>query len=123
MHTLFITFGSCVLTNSYNQIDHHKEEEHLQVLKQQVKKMLVAGDTPQHELICLIDDIQRLGLSYHFEAEFDTILQHINNNFQELYCSKNDVGLLEVGLCFRLLRQQGHDVSSGRLTLLSSFKI
>ncbi|KAL8132489.1 hypothetical protein AgCh_008108 [Apium graveolens] len=89
-----------------------KEEEHLQVLKQEAKKILVAGDTPQHELISLIDDIQRLGLSYHFEAELDTLLQHLNNSFHELYCSKNDVSLLEVGLCFRLLRQQGCDVSS-----------
>lgn len=120
---MFITLVAFVLTNSYNQIDDHKEEEHLQVLKQQVKKMLVPGDTPQQELIYLIDDIQRLGLSYHFEAEFDTLLQHLNNSFHQLYCSKNDVGLLEVGLCFRLLRQQGHDVSSGRSITLSALKI
>ncbi|KAK1401041.1 (-)-germacrene D synthase [Heracleum sosnowskyi] len=89
-----------------------KEEEHLQLLRQQVKKMLVAGDTTQHELISLIDDIQRLGLSYHYEAELDTLLEHIKESFHELYCGENDVGLHDVALCFRLLRQQGHDVSS-----------
>ncbi|XP_063945312.1 sesquiterpene synthase 2-like [Daucus carota subsp. sativus] len=89
-----------------------KEEEHLQLLKQEVKKMLSAGERSQQELISLIDDIQRLGLSYHFEAEIDTLLQHLKERFGVYYGTKTDDDLHDVALCFRLLRQQGHNVSS-----------
>ncbi|KAL1802498.1 hypothetical protein ACET3Z_031145 [Daucus carota] len=88
------------------------EEKHLQVLKEEAKQMLVAGDTPQCKIISFIDDIQRLGLAYHFEAELDAILQHLKDSFLQLYCSKDDVDLHDAALCFRLLRQQGHVVSS-----------
>ncbi|KAK1380669.1 (-)-germacrene D synthase [Heracleum sosnowskyi] len=90
----------------------HKEEVHFQLLKEEVKKMLVARDTTQEALISLIDDIQRLGLSYHFEAEIETLLQHIKDSFREFYGSKTDDDLHVVALCFRLLRQQGHFISS-----------
>ncbi|KAK1386307.1 Germacrene D synthase [Heracleum sosnowskyi] len=90
----------------------HEEEVHLQLLKEEVKKMLGARDAPQQKLINFIDDIQRLGLSYHFEAELETLLQHIKDSFREYYCSKTDDDLHDVALCFRLLRQKGHFVSS-----------
>nr|K4L9M2.1 RecName: Full=Sesquiterpene synthase 1; AltName: Full=D-cadinene synthase STS1 [Thapsia garganica]AFV09098.1 sesquiterpene synthase 1 [Thapsia garganica] len=89
-----------------------KEEEKLQLLKQEVKKMLTAGDTSQQDLICLIDDIQRLGLSYHFEAEIDTLLQHVKHSYVEHYGKKNHDNLHDVALSFRLLRQEGHNISS-----------
>lgn len=76
--------------------------------------MLLARDTPQQELISLIHDIQRLGLSYHFEAELKNILQQIKDSFSEYYSSKKDSDLHDVALCFQLLRQQGHFVSPGR---------
>lgn len=100
----------------------HKEEAHLQ-LKEQVQKMLMARDTPQRELLSLIDDIQRLGLSYHFEAELETLLEHIKDSFRENYGSKTNNDLHDVALCFRLLRQQGHVVSSGRSISSSSLVI
>nr|AUZ98407.1 germacrene D synthase [Trachyspermum ammi] len=99
--------------SSFEKTDlEHKEEEHLQLLKQEVKKMLTAGDRTQQELMSLIDDIQRLGLSYHFEAEIDTLLLHFKDNFREYYGRKTDDDLHDVALCFRLLRHQGHSVSS-----------
>lgn len=75
--------------------------------------MLIPGDTPLPGLISLIDDIQRLGISYHFEAELNTLIQHIMDSFQDNCCGKNDDDLHDVALCFRLLRQEGHNVSSG----------
>ncbi|XP_017239117.2 sesquiterpene synthase 2-like [Daucus carota subsp. sativus] len=89
-----------------------KEEEKLQLLKQEVKKMLMAGDTPQQKLLYLIDDIQRLGLSYHFETEIERSLQHVKDSFLEYYGTKNHDNLHDVALSFRLLRQEGHNVSS-----------
>ncbi|KAK1357178.1 (-)-germacrene D synthase [Heracleum sosnowskyi] len=99
-------------SNEAKSVDDQKEEEHLKLLKQEAKKMLTAGDKTRKELISLVDDIQRLGLSYHFEAEFDKLLQKINDSFHEYYGSKNDDDLHDISLCFRLLRQQGYNVSS-----------
>ncbi|XP_074324517.1 sesquiterpene synthase 2-like isoform X1 [Apium graveolens] len=90
----------------------HKEEGHLQLLKDEVRKMLVEREKPQQELLGLIDDIQQLGLCYHFESEIEDLLGQINDSFGENYGKRNDVGLHDVALCFRLLRQQGHFVSS-----------
>ena len=89
------------------------------MLKEEAKQMLVAGDTPQCKIISFIDDIQRLGLAYHFEAELDAILQHLKDSFLQLYCSKDEVDLHDAALCFRLLRQQGHVVSSGSLIVIN----
>ncbi|KAK1366874.1 hypothetical protein POM88_042435 [Heracleum sosnowskyi] len=93
-----IVFGE---TNSYTY------SAHSQPLKQEAKKMLVAKDRSHLELIILIDDIHLLGLSYHFEAEIEELLQQIKDNFREIYTD-----LHHVALCLRLLRQQGHVVSS-----------
>ncbi|KAL3504240.1 hypothetical protein ACH5RR_034081 [Cinchona calisaya] len=80
------------------------------VLKEQVKMMLddqVMGSLNQLELI---DNLQRLGLSCHFEDKIQSILggiyhrNHVNN-------MPNQSGLHETALEFRLLRQYGFDVS------------
>ncbi|WOG83243.1 hypothetical protein DCAR_0102418 [Daucus carota subsp. sativus] len=89
-----------------------QEEEKLQLLKQEVKKMLTGAEIPLQELICLIDDIQRLGLSYHFEAEIDKLLHCVKDSFIDYYGTKNNDNLHDVALSFRLLRQEGHNVSS-----------
>ncbi|KAK1386306.1 putative terpene synthase [Heracleum sosnowskyi] len=100
----------------------HEEEVHLKLLKEEVKKMWGARDAPHQKLINFIDDIQRLGLSYHFEAELETLLQHIKDSFGEYYCSKTDDDLHDVALCFRLLGQKGHFVSSGEHIRSMRFK-
>ncbi|KAI4334064.1 hypothetical protein L6164_018801 [Bauhinia variegata] len=55
----------------------------------------------------LIDDIQRLGLSYHFEKEIAEAL-HSYVSFQRCH---GTTSLHEAALTFRLLRQHGYDVS------------
>uniref|UniRef100_A0A2N9HVV0 Terpene synthase N-terminal domain-containing protein n=1 Tax=Fagus sylvatica TaxID=28930 RepID=A0A2N9HVV0_FAGSY len=66
----------------------------------------------------LIDILQKLGLSYHFEDEINKLLKSIYNNV-----SNNDTwdkeGLYAAALKFRLLRQHGYNVSQ---ELFSSFK-
>ncbi|KAG6685677.1 hypothetical protein I3842_12G123700 [Carya illinoinensis] len=62
----------------------------------------------------LIDAIQRLGVSYHFESEIDSLLQEI---YKYYYYSEDEPeisghGLYTVALCFRLLRQQGYNIPS-----------
>nr|AZL40027.1 sesquiterpene synthase [Thapsia villosa var. laciniata] len=100
----------------FNTSDHATPDsdtvEKIQELKEKVKKMLLeAAHQPQQELK-LINDIQRLGVAYHFEVEIDGALKRLNDTYQELCGTKNEDDLHIVALCFRLLRQHGYNVSS-----------
>lgn len=81
--------------------------------------MLTAATETLTEKLGLIDAIQRLGLSYHFESEIDEILKEVHANPP---CFINgdkddDLNLCTVALWFRLLRQQGYSVSCGTFSL------
>lgn len=57
----------------------------------------------------MIDNIQGLGIDFHFLHEIDQILHIVYKKFnQNKGCYDRD--LREVALCFRLLRQEGHNV-------------
>ena len=63
----------------------------------------------------LIDILQRLGISYHFEGEIKRILEGLNNNIDhgsdaDTLKTKN---LYATALKFRLLRQHGYIVPPG----------
>ena len=65
------------------------------------------------EQLELIDILQRLGLSYHFEGEIKRILEglfNINDHGDDKWKTKN---LYATTLKFRLLRQHGYSVSQG----------
>jgi (-)-alpha-terpineol synthase len=82
------------------------------MLKAQVRMMLHNVVDPLEQLE-LIDILQRLGLSYHFEGEIKRILQDLYN----INDHGGDVGktkdLYATALKFRLLRQHGYNVSQG----------
>nr|Q9FXY7.1 RecName: Full=(E)-beta-farnesene synthase; Short=AaFS; AltName: Full=Terpene synthase 10 [Artemisia annua]CAC12731.1 putative sesquiterpene cyclase [Artemisia annua] len=85
-------------------------------LKEEVKKELItikgSNEPMQHvKLIELIDAVQRLGIAYHFEEEIEEALQHIHVTYGEQWVDKEN--LQSISLWFRLLRQQGFNVSSG----------
>ncbi|CAK9157540.1 unnamed protein product [Ilex paraguariensis] len=67
--------------------------------------MMIEKATEPLDQLELIDNLQRLGVSYHFEDEIKRILENIysNNKWQ-----KED--LYAAALRFRLLRQHGYDV-------------
>ena len=77
-------------------------------LKQEVRKMLSQVANPLDQLE-LIDDLQRLGVAYHFNIEIRNILESLYKN-KDAIRSKN---LHATALEFRILRQHGYDVSSG----------
>ena len=66
------------------------------------------------EQLELIDTLQRLGLSYHFESEMKRILEGLYNNY---HCgnTRKEENLYVTALKFRLLRQHGYKVSEGNL--------
>nr|WAB71041.1 (-)-bornyl diphosphate synthase [Mentha longifolia] len=72
-----------------------------------VVKKLLEEESSWFGQLELIDDLQRLGLSYHFEDEIRQILSSIY--LDDKYCKKMD--LYSTSLCFRLLRQHGFKVS------------
>ncbi|KAJ8636407.1 hypothetical protein MRB53_010674 [Persea americana] len=71
------------------------------------------------EEIIMIDEIQRLALAYQFEKE-------INDALEQIYDANVDYDDLKtVALRFRLLREEGYNVSSGELSplnVLNKFK-
>ena len=85
----------------------------INVLVEQVRMMLHKVGDPLEQLE-LIDVLQRLGLSYHFEAELKRILEALYSNDHggdtDTWKTKN---LYATALKFRLLRQRGYSVSQG----------
>ncbi|KAK4340872.1 hypothetical protein RND71_039373 [Anisodus tanguticus] len=74
-------------------------------LKESVRMMLNEKDMRLLDQLELIDNLQRLGIHYHFEVEIKRIIEitYLNNfdNCEELYA---------ISLHFRLLRQEGYQV-------------
>ncbi|KAI3468316.1 hypothetical protein Pfo_024979 [Paulownia fortunei] len=83
--------------------------EEIEVLKEEVRSMIVATDRKMAEKLNLIDSIERLGVSYLFENEIEEQIQ----NFYNARPSLESDDLHTVALYFRLLRQHGHDIPSG----------
>ena len=82
----------------------------LQELKEEVRSMFVTTKKFSKKL-SLIDSIQCLGLSYHFDDEINEVLMLMKNP-----CNVDDEheDLYITALRFRLLRQQGFFVSCGK---------
>ena len=82
-------------------------------LKKEVKRKLTAAAVANpSQLLNFIDAVQRLGVAYHFEQEIEEALQHICNSFHD--CNDMDGDLYNIALGFRLLRQQGYNISCGK---------
>ncbi|XP_076938731.1 R-linalool synthase QH5, chloroplastic-like [Bidens hawaiensis] len=79
-------------------------------LKDAVKMMIHKVASPLSTLE-LVDDLQRLGISYHFEDEIRNLLEVIYNNHYKTHDQWNTMDLNLKALGFRLLRQHGFQVS------------
>nr|QQG64114.1 TPS3 [Parthenium argentatum] len=91
------------------------EKQAVEELKEEVRKELMikasSNEPLQHmKMIDLIDVVQRLGIAYHFEDEIEEALQHIYVTYGEKWIGHNN--LQNIALWFRLLRQQGFNLSS-----------
>ena len=101
-------------------------------LKDEVKSNLIMMRASSHEpmehlkLIELIDVIQRLGIAYHFEQQIEEALQHIYVITSDEHWIDISNNLQSVSLWFRVLRQNGFNVSSGnyyKFTIFMFFTI
>lgn len=107
------------------QRDAH-EEQQLQQLKEEVRRLMSTPDDKPTQKLHLIDAIQRLGMTYHFENEIDKELKYIHDMYDQ-YNQEDIDGDVEdfysIALRFRLLRQQGYNVSCGKYPFMVSLKI
>ncbi|KAI3822623.1 hypothetical protein L1987_10218 [Smallanthus sonchifolius] len=81
-------------------------------LKDAVKMMIREVGNPLNTLE-LVDDLQRLGISYHFEDEIRDLLERIHYNYYKTHDKWNRLDLNLKALGFRLLRQHGYQVPQG----------
>ncbi|KAJ0778809.1 putative beta-farnesene synthase [Helianthus annuus] len=81
-------------------------EELIEVVRKELK------NKSSSEPMQLIDQVQRLGIAYHFEDEIEEILHHVYATYGDDILVNNH-SLQSVSLWFRLLRQHGFNVSSG----------
>ncbi|GAB4846238.1 hypothetical protein Ancab_025237 [Ancistrocladus abbreviatus] len=104
-------WGDHFIINSDENTDTYVWQREANELKETVRNMLAAtAKLPQK--LKLIDETQRLGIAYHFEAEIEEELAQIFNAYQK----DNDGGdddLQTTALQFRLLRQHGYNVLCG----------
>lgn len=61
----------------------------------------------------LIDDLQRLGIGYHFEDDIRDVLEMIYNHYYESEVKWDGLDLNLRALGFRLLRQHGYQIPQG----------
>ncbi|KAK7324161.1 hypothetical protein VNO77_27684 [Canavalia gladiata] len=88
----------------------YKEEKYLdqsKVLREEVRIMF--GRLENHlDQLEFIDELQRLGVAYHFTNEIKNIL----DNIYKMDAFKRNKNLRATALEFRLLRQHGYDIST-----------
>ncbi|KAL1535656.1 (-)-5-epieremophilene synthase STPS3-like [Salvia divinorum] len=88
-----------------------KYSKAVEVLKNDVRSLLTAPEIKMIDTMNLIDTLERLGVSYHFENEIEEKLQqffHLNTNYHD----DEAYDLYTVALHFRLFRQHGHRIST-----------
>ncbi|CAA2966126.1 vetispiradiene synthase 2-like [Olea europaea subsp. europaea] len=87
-----------------------KYAKEIEGLKNEVRSMLTAPGKDMVETMNLIDTLERLGVSYHFENEIEELLERFSN--LNVNYADEAYNLYTVGLHFRLFRQHGHRISS-----------
>ncbi|KAL3719366.1 hypothetical protein ACJRO7_004342 [Eucalyptus globulus] len=99
-------------SNSMDDGHDQQAEQEIQKLKDEVKWMLCAHADKPSLKPDMIDQIQRLGIAYHFASEIDNVLKKLSETY---FVSNNgdhdNDDLYTVALLFRLLRQQGYRIS------------
>jgi (-)-germacrene D synthase len=91
-------------------------KKQVKIQKEEVRKIFLCSKNDIEQKLNFIDSLQRLGISYHFEREIDEALEQIfHNTFtnnKEITSKEGSLHFL--ALAFRLLRQNGHHISSGK---------
>ncbi|KAJ1376771.1 Terpenoid cyclases/protein prenyltransferase alpha-alpha toroid [Sesbania bispinosa] len=90
--------------------DNMKQQVEMQ--KEELKKIFLSSSNHISQNLNVIDSLQRLGISYHFEREIDEALEQIHHTFTNNNVNIEECDLHYLALLFRLLRQKGYHISS-----------
>ncbi|XP_006351730.2 (-)-camphene/tricyclene synthase, chloroplastic [Solanum tuberosum] len=108
------------IQSTHNHYVGEKYMKRFNELKEETKKnlmMMVHEESQELEKLELIDNLQRLGVSYHFKDEIMQILRSIHDQSSSEAMSANS--LYYTALKFRILRQHGFYISQD---ILNDFK-
>ncbi|KAK9921372.1 hypothetical protein M0R45_029883 [Rubus argutus] len=72
-----------------------------------------ADDIITHAMQKQVEELKRLGVAYHFETDIEQALERVKATYDQGIHGDDDDDLYNVALRFRLLRQNGYDVSCG----------
>ncbi|QCD87890.1 isoprene synthase [Vigna unguiculata] len=86
-------------------------EDRAKVLQEEVRRMIKDESSDIWHKLELINDVKRLGLSYHYDKEISEALLWFQSSarFNATIVNRS---LHETALCFRLLREYGYDVNA-----------
>ncbi|KAL2495305.1 Monoterpene synthase [Forsythia ovata] len=95
-------------------------KEYLELAENLKEKMriIISEMEDQPDQLGLIDNLQRLDVSYHFQDEIKKILDHIHLITNKDYDNQNEKDMYSTALKFRILRQNGYQVPQGTVFLL-----
>ncbi|XP_019453759.1 PREDICTED: tricyclene synthase EBOS, chloroplastic-like isoform X2 [Lupinus angustifolius] len=86
-------------------------EDNSMKLQEEVRRMINDENVDIWTTLELIDDVKRLGLSYHFEKDIVKVLDSFLS-LERCNVQSTHINLHEVALSFRLLREYGYEVSA-----------
>ncbi|KAL6124866.1 hypothetical protein ACLB2K_077374 [Fragaria x ananassa] len=95
------------ITATLDEAADGKSKKHVHDLKEELKRMILAPAERPSQKLHFINNIQRLGVSYHFQNEIDKILEQVHREEDD----DDDADLCTTALKFRLLRQEGYNAS------------
>ncbi|XP_059644324.1 valerianol synthase TPS1A-like isoform X2 [Cornus florida] len=83
----------------------------VEVLKEEVRSMLIDAESKASEKMNLINTLERLGVSYHFEKEMEEKLEQIFHSHAHLEDHEDYNDLSTAAIHFRIFRQHGYNMS------------
>ncbi|XLS68731.1 hypothetical protein HN51_019754 [Arachis hypogaea] len=105
-HDTFLKYADFESVDAANE----NMTQQIEICKEEVKKIFLSSTNISQKLN-IIDSMQRLSISYHFEREINEALEQIQNIFINNALNIEE-GDLHFGLLFRLLRQKGYHILS-----------
>ncbi|CAL9151099.1 monoterpene synthase 8, chloroplastic-like [Musa acuminata AAA Group] len=97
------------LTSSSATVEEERKTKGIDDLKEDVRKLIYEKKEVEDQLQ-LVDHLQQLGVAYHFKDDIDDVLRCLYGSLEDINMLLKD-DLHATALVFRLLRENGFDVS------------
>ncbi|CAH9059551.1 unnamed protein product [Cuscuta europaea] len=101
------------LHSEFGDVEHQRRAHKLK--KEVLRGLLFDESLDAVAKLELIDNIEKMAISHHFEKEIVECLDHIMLSSANTKFLHSKMDLYGTALHFRVLRRYGHDVSQGKL--------